>query len=357
MRIFQFLLAAALLVHSIDSKLFNFKFIEKRLAHYNSTRQSFVDGRTDLSLHSESVYFPPRPVEDSRENDTLLMRRNLAKRGVDTTFHGRPKTKQEVWANNFNLVTHEFSQGTSLIMLLTKTITKYLGACIPIILYDEFVEQGEGFILQRLFQQFPTTFMHGKIGSEYVLKNPKILNPSDSKCRSYILFVADALKTRKVIGPQTESKVIVIPRSTQWKLQEFLASPLSRDIINLLVVGESYSADKTKDRPYVLYTHTLYVDGLGNNKPKVLTSWMKEKLSRPHVNLFPLKLTKGFAGHRFSIGAAHFPPFIIKKLSTDMTGNIQIKWLVGVVIIIRPSHFKLMFKQGRIRVPNHAGIE
>lgn len=329
MRNFQLLLSAFLLVHSIESKLFDFKLLEKRLARYNSTLQNQKDGQL-FDNHPESVYFPPSlTVKHTHcDNDTTVMR-NLAKRGVDTTFHGKPKTKQEVWAKNFNLVSHEFSQATSLVSLLTKTVSKYLGACIPIILYDEFVEQGEGFILERLFQQFPTTFFHGKISKDYTLSNERLLDSSDTKCRSYILFVADALKTRKVVGPQTEAKVIVIPRSTQWKLQEFLSSPLSRDIINLLIVGESYSADKTRDRPYVLYTHKLYVDGLGNNKPRVLTSWMKEKLSRPHVNLFPSKLTKGFAGHRFSIGAAHFAPFIIKKQSTDISGNIQIKWWVG----------------------------
>jgi hypothetical protein len=158
------------------------------------------------------------------------------------------------------------------------------------------------------------------------LNNQQLLEPPDSKCRSYILFLADALMTRRVIGSQIDSKVIIIPRSSQWKLQEFLSSPLSRDVINLLVIGESYSADKTRERPYVLYTHRLYTDGLGSNKPLVLTSWMKEKLSRPHVDLFPTKLTKGFAGHRFSVSAADFPPFVFKKLSTDGVGNVQIKW-------------------------------
>lgn len=313
-----------LLVQNIESKFFNFEFLKNRLVHYNSTLQSLKNSRI-IDFHAESFYFPPLIVADARENDTFLMR-NLVKRRVDTTFQGKPKTKQEIWSTNFNLVTQEFSQATSLVTLLTKTVIKYLGACVPVILYDDLVEKGEGFILQRLFQQIPTTFIHGKIETDYILRNRILLEPADAKCRSYILFVSDALKTRSVIGPQIENKVIVIPRSTQWKLQEFLSSPLSRDIINLLVIGESYSTDKTKDRPYVLYTHKLYVDGLGNNKPKVLTSWIKEKLSRPHVNLFPPKLSKGFAGHRFSIGAAHFPPFIMKQLSTDGSGNIQIKW-------------------------------
>jgi hypothetical protein len=195
-----------------------------------------------------------------------------------------------------------------------------------VVLYDGFVEKSEGFILQRLFEEFPTSFLHGRIGVNFTMENDALLNPPDSKCRSYILFIADALKTRQVIGPQIDNKVIVVPRSTQWKLQEFLSSPLSRDIINLLVIGESYSADKTRERPYVLYTHQLYTDGLGSNKPKVLTSWIKGRLSRPHIDLFPTKLTKGFAGHRFSVAASNFPPYVFKKLSTDGVGNVQIKW-------------------------------
>lgn len=82
----------------------------------------------------------------------------------------------------------------------------------------------------------------------------------------------------------------------------------------------------SQERPYVLYTHRLYTDGLGSNTPIVLTSWIKGKLSRPRVNLFPSKFQKGFAGHRFTVTAIHQPPFVIKKLSTDSVGNIRIDW-------------------------------
>lgn len=58
----------------------------------------------------------------------------------------------------------------------------------------------------------------------------------------------------------------------------------------------------------------------------VLTSWIKGKLSRPHVNLFPRKFSKGFAGHRFAVTAIHQPPYTMKKLSTDGGGNINIEW-------------------------------
>lgn len=76
----------------------------------------------------------------------------------------------------------------------------------------------------------------------------------------------------------------------------------------------------------MLYTHRLYTDGLGSNLPVVLTSWMNKKLSRPHLNLFPRKFLKGFAGHRFTVSAYHKPPYVVKKLSTDAVGNTAITW-------------------------------
>lgn len=165
-----------------------------------------------------------------------------------------------------------------------------------------------------------------------------------------------------MLGPQTSNRVLVVPRSTQWKLQEFLSSKLSSDIINLLVIGDSLTTNfastlstdfstvlnfirlslsltlllfctfvqinisLSQERPYVLYTHRLYTDGLGSNVPIVLTSWIKGKLSRPHVNLFPVKFQKGFSGHRFLVTAIHQPPYVMKKLSTDGVGNINIAW-------------------------------
>lgn len=120
--------------------------------------------------------------------------------------------------------------------------------------------------------------------------------------------------------------MVLIPRSTQWKLQEFLTSKESSDIVNLLVVGESFSTDEAKARPYVLYTHKLYTDGLGSNMPAVLTSWIRGKLSRPNVNLFPRKFHNGFSLHRFSVAAIDQPPFMLKAVTTDIAGNKKIDW-------------------------------
>lgn len=90
------------------------------------------------------------------------------------------------------------------------------------------------------------SYLHGRIDENYKVVNQNILHPYDKRCRSYILFLSDVTRVREVLGPQTNNRVIVVPRSTQWKLQEFLSSKSSSDIINLLVVGESVSADATK---------------------------------------------------------------------------------------------------------------
>lgn len=303
--------------------------ISKDLIAYDS-RKIRIQHEKSFENQAESFYFSPFQAEGfpKVESESLIgtCQRNCSNvlkrkmRGVNTKFRGKPKTIQEVWARNFNTSSNEYSQSSSLLELLKKIIAKYMSACVPVVLYDEYVEKAEGFILQKLFENFPSTFIHGRIDGK------GFLTPQDSKCRSFVLFISDASKTRNVIGPQIDNRVLVIPRnSTQWKLQEFLSSPESRDIINLLVIGESYSADKSKERPFVLYTHQLYTDGLGSSKAKVLTSWLKGRLSR-QVDLFPAKLTKGFAGHRFSVSAADFPPFVFKILITDGVGNVQTKW-------------------------------
>lgn len=175
------------------------------------------------------------------------------------------------------------------------------------------------------------------------------------------------LRTRDVIGPQPDARVVIVPRSSQWKQQEFLASPLSADLVHLLIVGESLgsgtpsgvvqklqqqhhhqqhqpAAQLLPDRPYVLYTHRLYTDGLGSNEPTVLTSWIRGQLSRPAIHLFPAKFrANGFAMHRFVVAAMHQPPYVIKRLVTDGTGTVQVRWDGLEVRILRVLAQRLNF--------------
>lgn len=84
------------------------------------------------------------------------------------------------------------------------------------------------------------------ISINYTVVNQDLLQPYDKTCRSYILFLSDVLRTREVLGPQTSNRVVLIPRSTQWKLQEFLSSKSASDLVNLLVIGESLTSDPSK---------------------------------------------------------------------------------------------------------------
>lgn len=168
---------------------------------------------------SQYVYVAPALQESSN---------NRTRREIDTTFYGHPKTREEIWHQNFKMNELEFDQSQSLINLLMKILEKYMLRCIPIIIYDHYVEKAEGLLLQRLFSKLPVSYVHGKINEKFKLGNEMVLKPMDLRCRSYVLFMADAMQARKVIGPQIDNKVIVIPRSTQWKLQEFLSSTESR---------------------------------------------------------------------------------------------------------------------------------
>lgn len=97
-----------------------------------------------------------------------------------------------------------------------------------------------------LRQAIKISYLHGIISENYTVVNQNLLQPYDKSCRSYYLFLSDVLRTREVLGPQIENRVVLVPRSTQWKLQEFLASKEASDIVNLLVVGESMTSDPSK---------------------------------------------------------------------------------------------------------------
>ncbi|XP_075969236.1 ionotropic receptor 21a [Anticarsia gemmatalis] len=203
----------------------------------------------------------------------------------------------------------------------------YLKDCTPVILYDNLVKSKESYLLQNLLKGFPMSFVHGYVTDDGDLVEPRLLHAA-SECLHYIIFLTDVTKSAKVLGKQSESKVIVVARSSQWAVQEFLASPLSRMFVNLLVVGQSFKEgdDDTLESPYILYTHKLYTDGLGASKPVVLNSWTHGKFSR-NINLFPPKMTEGYAGHRFVVAAANQPPFVFRRVKADLDGgNPRVVW-------------------------------
>nr|QZH55074.1 ionotropic receptor 21a [Achelura yunnanensis] len=248
----------------------------------------------------------------------------LKKRAIDPVFHGHPKTREELWHEHFLNLSLVFDQTPSLVKLIHNITLSYLIGCIPVILYDSQVKSKENYLFQNLLKNFPVAFVHGYINNKYKLDHPKLLIPTHN-CHNYIVFLSDVAVISKILGKQADSKIVVVARSSQWAVQEFLVSPLSRMYVNLLVIGQSFK-DEESEAPYILYTHKLYTDGLGTSKPLVLTSWTLGKYSR-NVNLFPFKMTEGYAGHRFLVAAANQPPFVFKNIeSDDDGGNPRVAW-------------------------------
>ncbi|XP_028175661.1 ionotropic receptor 21a-like [Ostrinia furnacalis] len=249
------------------------------------------------------------------------------KRAVDPIFHGHPKTREELWNERFLNKSSAFDQTPSLIKLIHNITLRYLNDCIPVILYDSQIKSRESYLFQNLLKDFPVSYVHGYIDDNNKLKEPELLIPV-KQCLHFIVFLTEVKSSAKVLGKQSESKVVVVARSSQWAVQEFLASSYSRVFINLLVIGQSFKDDddNSLEAPYILYTHKLYTDGLGASQPKVLSSWTHGKYSRD-VNLFPPKMTEGYAGHRFIVAASNQPPFVFRKIKTDLDGgNPRVIW-------------------------------
>lgn len=75
-------------------------------------------------------------------------------REIDPIFRGNPKTREEMWFQNFNInsTNLQVDQAASLVTLLNKIVRKYVKSCVPIILYDKYVEESDSIILQTFFQ-------------------------------------------------------------------------------------------------------------------------------------------------------------------------------------------------------------
>ncbi|PZC85612.1 hypothetical protein B5X24_HaOG200983 [Helicoverpa armigera] len=251
----------------------------------------------------------------------------IKKRALDPVFRGHPKTREELWNEHFLNETTKFDQTPSLVHLLHNITLTYLKDCTPVILYDSQVKSKESYLVQNLLKGFPMSFVHGYINDGGELVERKLLHAS-TDCQNYILFLTDIKASAKILGKQPKNKIIIVARSSQWAVQEFLASVVSRMFVNLLVIGQSFKEgdDANLESPYILYTHKLYTDGLGASQPVVLNSWNHGKFSR-NVNLFPPKMTEGYAGHRFLVAAANQPPYVFRRIKADLDGgNPRVAW-------------------------------
>lgn len=253
---------------------------------------------------------------------------NVEKRALQKS-HEKPQWLK--WSETFIGKTM-VDQQAYLVKLLKKITYDYLSECTPIILYDTFTELYDNLLLEKLLTNFPCAYIHGQITDDYEIKVKTTLNKrAQSSCVSYILFMKDVMRSKDVIGEQNYNKVVVVARSSQWRVIEFLSHKESQNFVNLLVIAKSgqvvpqhevserifyycnrYLRVSFQESPYILYTHKLYVDALGSSKPDVVTTWLRGNFTR-NVNLFPKKMVYGFSGHRFVVAVAHQPPYIINK--------------------------------------------
>lgn len=150
--------------------------------------------------------------------------------------HEKPQPVK--WAEAFFGRETQFDQISSLVNLLNKIALEYLSGCHTTILYDSVVEESDSLLLQRLLKSFPLDYIHGTISSKYQVSSVDILKTSD-KCINYVIFMADVMRCLDVIGEQNTRKVVVVARSSQWRVHEFLASEVSRTLVNLLVITKS----------------------------------------------------------------------------------------------------------------------
>lgn len=144
-------------------------------------------------------------------------------------------------------------QKLSLANLIKKIAIEYLSNCPPIIYYDQMAAETNKDLLRYLLKIFPIGYFNIEINinETMYISSTKFLNEAsfaakDVNCRSHLLFLTEPEMTIEIIGPQINERVVVVSTSSQWKLKEFLSAKIASKLINLLVIGESLSASRTK---------------------------------------------------------------------------------------------------------------
>lgn len=141
------------------------------------------------------------------------------------------------WSEAF-LGEETLDQQAYMVKLLKRITTEHLLECTPVILYDEFTELHDNLILQKLLSGFPTPYFHGQIGSDYKTTMKKTLS-TEKSCMSYMLFIKDVTKVIDIIGENTYNKIVIVAKSSQWRVIDFLSREESRHFVNLLVIVKS----------------------------------------------------------------------------------------------------------------------
>ncbi|XP_050308077.1 ionotropic receptor 21a [Anthonomus grandis grandis] len=199
----------------------------------------------------------------------------------------------------------------SLIDLLNSIAFKYLSGCTTGILYDYYSEEQDHVFLKKFFQRYRLPYVHASIPEDFRIQLDELFKANTNTCFHLLIFVKDVMKRPEVINKRKE-RVVIVSKSSQWRVHEYLSSEHSQGIPNLLVIVQSDKPMPNKqEHPYILYTHALYVDALGSSKPRILASWVHGNFSN-NIDLYQPKIRHGFSGHRFIIAVAHQPPYVIR---------------------------------------------
>lgn len=139
------------------------------------------------------------------------------------------------WSEAF-LSNEKLDQQAYLVKLLKKITEEYLLDCTPVILYDVFTELHDNLILQKLLTGFPTAYIHGQISENYTVWLKTSVHPFRDTCLSYILFVRNVMKVKNVIGEKSYNRIVVVAKTSQWQVFDFLTREESQLFVNLLVI-------------------------------------------------------------------------------------------------------------------------
>lgn len=192
----------------------------------------------------------------------------------------KTQTRTDILMKRFNLIDNNDRQRISLIKLINKIAKEYLSGCSAIIYYDSFAQNTDYELLRMLFKSIPLAYQQVELDGQHQPR--ELIDSLEGNCNNFILFLTEPRMARKVIGPQLESKVVIISRSSQWKIRDFLASKSSADLLNLLVIGESQTYKGTEVRIFIV---CLLEHRYSPCKPKLFANQLII-LSRNNVN-FP----------------------------------------------------------------------
>lgn len=270
-------------LNGINAKANIRKVISKRHLQSNviiNVKQSYTNNISNEKIRhfNEKTHIAKDPplLKQFRERKIQKTNKVAEKRSTDPVFHGHPKTREEIWNENFLTKRTIFDQTPSLIKLVHNITLTYLYDCTPVILYDSQVKSKDSYLFQDLLKDFPVTFIHGYINDKDQMEEPKLLKGT-SECFHFIIFLYEVGTSAKVLGKQSDSKVVVIARSSQWAVQEFLAGPLSRMFINLLVIGQSFreDGDYTLVRFNIMITYNNCTKIVVQNEPPKILFYFK----------------------------------------------------------------------------------